>query len=77
MSRAHADVVRGGSDAAGWVRGKLGWLEGRPPIFTPEHVACAELARDHDIPLQTVMRAAQAAYEERQSAGKADTGRNS
>src|SRR5204863_5400556 len=42
----------------GRVRGKLGWLDGRPPIFTPEHDACAILARVHDIPLHEVMRAA-------------------
>jgi uncharacterized protein (TIGR00299 family) protein len=55
----------------GRVCGKLGWLEGRPPIFTPEHEACAALARAHDVPLHEVMRGAQAAYAERQAAGTA------
>jgi uncharacterized protein (TIGR00299 family) protein len=61
----------------GRVAGKLGWFAGEPPIFTPEHDACAELARRHDIPLHEVMRAAQIAYEARQSAGKAEEGKNS
>jgi len=61
----------------GRVAGKLGWFEGQPPIFTPEHDACAELARRHGIPLHEVTRAAQSAYEARQSAGKAEDGKNS
>ena len=30
----------------GPVAGKLGWLDGRPPVFTPEHDACARVARE-------------------------------
>jgi uncharacterized protein (TIGR00299 family) protein len=59
LSRAATEV----DTRWGPVRGKLGWFEGRPPIFTPEHESCAALARAHDIPLHEVMRAAQAAYE--------------
>jgi uncharacterized protein (TIGR00299 family) protein len=47
----------------GPVAGKLGWLDGRPPLFTPEHDACARVARDHGVPLQEVYRAAQDAYQ--------------
>jgi uncharacterized protein (TIGR00299 family) protein len=60
----------------GRVRGKLGWLADRPPIFTPEHDACAAVARAHEIPLYEVMRAAQAAYGQRQKSNKAADGRN-
>jgi uncharacterized protein (TIGR00299 family) protein len=56
----------------GRVRGKLGWLEGRPPIFTPEHDACAALAREHNVPLREVMRAACAAYEEKMAPAKSE-----
>jgi uncharacterized protein (TIGR00299 family) protein len=51
----------------GRVRGKLGWLEGRAPKFTPEYEACAALAREHGVSFQEVMLAAQIAHE-RQSA---------
>jgi hypothetical protein len=46
----------------GPVAGKLGWLEGRPAIFTPEHDACARLAREAGVPLADVHRAAHEAY---------------
>ena len=44
--------------AWGPVRGKLGWLEGRAPIFTPEYDDCARLAREHGVSLQAVTAAA-------------------
>ena len=47
----------------GPVPGKLGWLEGRPPIFTPEYDGCAKLARELKIPLHEVYRAARAAFQ--------------
>lgn len=47
----------------GVVKGKLGWLEGRPAVFTPEFDDCAALAREHGVPLFEVMRAARAAHE--------------
>lgn len=49
----------------GIVLGKLGWLEGRPAIFTPEFESCAALAREHGVGLYEIMRAARAAYEEK------------
>ena len=46
----------------GPVQGKLGWLEGKPPIFTPEYEDCARLARHHGVPLREVYKQAQQAY---------------
>jgi uncharacterized protein (DUF111 family) len=48
----------------GPVQGKLGWLEGRPPIFTPEYEDCARLAREHSLPLREVYKQAQQSYSE-------------
>lgn len=45
--------------AWGPVKGKLGWLEGREPVFTPEYEDCARIARDHGVPLREVMEAIQ------------------
>jgi uncharacterized protein (TIGR00299 family) protein len=38
----------------GPVQGKLGWLEGRAPVFTPEYEDCARVARAHGVPLREV-----------------------
>jgi uncharacterized protein (TIGR00299 family) protein len=46
----------------GPVRGKLGWLEGRPPQFSPEYDDCARIAAEQDVPLRDVYEAAHAAY---------------
>src|SRR5260370_15294328 len=46
----------------GPVQGKLGWLEGPPPIFTPEYEDCARLARQHGVPLHEVSQPPQHAY---------------
>jgi pyridinium-3,5-bisthiocarboxylic acid mononucleotide nickel chelatase len=46
----------------GPVLGKLGWLEGRPAIFTPEHDACARIARQSGVSLAEVHRAAVEAF---------------
>ena len=46
----------------GPVEGKLGWREGRPPVFSPEYEACAKIAREHSVALREVFAAAQAAY---------------
>jgi uncharacterized protein (TIGR00299 family) protein len=46
----------------GVVKGKLGWLEGRPPTFSPEHDDCARIAVENGVALRTVYEAAQAAY---------------
>jgi uncharacterized protein (TIGR00299 family) protein len=50
----------------GLVRGKLGWLENRPPTFSPEYDDCARLASAHGIALREVYDAAHAAYRARQ-----------
>src|SRR3954470_19822639 len=36
----------------GAVKGKLGWIEGRPPAFSPEHDDCARAAAAHGVPLR-------------------------
>jgi len=48
----------------GPVHGKLGWLEGRPPVFTPEYEDCARVARQHKVPLREVYKQAQQSYSE-------------
>lgn len=48
----------------GPVKGKLGWIEGRPPTFSPEHDDCARVANSHGVPLREVHDAAHAAYRE-------------
>lgn len=46
----------------GEVEGKLGWLEGRPPVFSPEYEDCARVARQYGVPLREVYARAQQAY---------------
>ena len=46
----------------GTVRGKLGWLDNRPPAFSPEHDDCARIAAERGVPLREVYDAAHAAY---------------
>ena len=53
----------------GPVLGKLGWLEGRPPIFTPEHDSCARIARESNVPLADVRQAAIEAHTPREAQG--------
>ncbi len=48
----------------GPLKGKLGWIEGRPPTFSPEHDDCARVATSHGVPLREVYDAAHAAYRE-------------
>jgi uncharacterized protein (TIGR00299 family) protein len=48
----------------GEVQGKLGWQEGRPPVFSPEYEDCARVARQHGVPLREVYARAQQAYAE-------------
>ena len=48
--------------AFGAVKGKLGWLEGRPPTFSPEYEDCARVAQESGAPLREVYAAAHAAY---------------
>lgn len=47
--------------AHGPVRGKLGWLDGRPPTFSPEYDDCVRVAAERGVPLREVYRAAQEA----------------
>ncbi len=42
----------------GPVKGKLGWLEGSTPVFTPEYEDCARIARQHKVPLLEVLASA-------------------
>lgn len=48
----------------GPVRGKLGWLEGRPPVFSPEYEDCARVARHNGVALREVYAQAQRAYQQ-------------
>jgi uncharacterized protein (DUF111 family) len=47
----------------GPVRGKRGWREGRPSVFTPEYEDCARVAREHGVPLREVYAAVARAYQ--------------
>jgi uncharacterized protein (TIGR00299 family) protein len=47
----------------GSVQGKLGWLEGRPPVFSPEYEDCARVARQHGVALREVYEQAQRAHD--------------
>jgi pyridinium-3,5-bisthiocarboxylic acid mononucleotide nickel chelatase len=49
----------------GPVQGKLGWQEGRPPVFSPEYEDCARVARQHGVALREVYAQAQRAYQKR------------
>lgn len=49
--------------AWGTVRGKLGWVSGRPAVFTPEFEDCARLAAQHGVALREIYRAAEAAFQ--------------
>jgi uncharacterized protein (TIGR00299 family) protein len=54
----------------GPVKGKLGWLETRPPSFSPEYDDCARVAAAGSIPLRSVYEAARAAYAQRNPASE-------
>jgi pyridinium-3,5-bisthiocarboxylic acid mononucleotide nickel chelatase len=47
----------------GPIRGKLGWLENRPPTFSPEYDDCARIASTHGVALREVYDAAHSAYQ--------------
>ena len=49
----------GGRDAVRQIREELGFLEGRPPAFSPEHDEYARLASEHGVPLRDIHDAAQ------------------
>jgi uncharacterized protein (TIGR00299 family) protein len=55
--------------AWGPVRGKRGWREGGPAVFTPEYEDCARVARQHGVALREVYAAVRRAYEQRPPAG--------
>ena len=46
----------------GPIRGKLGWIEGRPPQFSPEYDDCARVATERNVPIRDVYQAAHAAH---------------
>jgi hypothetical protein len=58
LKRQAAEV----STPFGIVKGKLGWLDGRPPTFSPEYEDCARVANAQGVPLRDVYNAAHAAY---------------
>ena len=58
LNRKAAEV----STPFGPVQGKLGWIEGRPPQFSPEYEDCARVALAGGVPLREVYQAAHAAY---------------
>src|SRR5262249_6940068 len=55
----------------GPVQGKLGWLEGRPAVFSPEYEDGARVARENGVPLREVYLRAQQAYQQQPDASAA------
>ena len=49
----------------GPVRGKRGWREGGPVVFSPEYEDCARVAREHGVPLREVYAAVKDAFQRR------------
>ncbi len=47
----------------GEVTGKLAWITGQPPSFSPEFEACSRIASERGVPLKDVFEAAQRAFE--------------
>ena len=47
----------------GPIAGKLGWLPGAPPSFSPEFESCQRVAAEQGLPLRAVYEAAQKAFE--------------
>jgi uncharacterized protein (TIGR00299 family) protein len=56
----------------GAIRGKLGWLNDRPPTFSPEYDDCAQIASAQAVPLREVYDAAHAAYAASRQASSSD-----
>lgn len=46
----------------GTVEGKLGWIAGQEPSFSPEFESCSRLAATRDVPLKSVYEAAHRAF---------------
>jgi uncharacterized protein (TIGR00299 family) protein len=51
----------------GPVQGKIAWLRGKLPMFSPEFEDCARIARERRVPLFEVYEAARRAYKEYKS----------
>ncbi len=47
----------------GDIEGKLGWIAGQPPSFSPEFESCQRVATAHNVPLRTVYEAVQKAFD--------------
>jgi len=47
----------------GPIEGKLGWIAGQPPSFSPEFESCNKVASEHGVPLKSVYEAAQKAFD--------------
>jgi hypothetical protein len=54
--------------AWGPVQGKLAWIPGQPPAFSPEYEAASRIAREKDLPLVDVYEAARRAFVSQQPA---------
>jgi pyridinium-3,5-bisthiocarboxylic acid mononucleotide nickel chelatase len=48
----------------GPIRGKRGWREGGPSVFTPEYDDCARVAREHGVALREVYTMVRRAHDE-------------
>ncbi|MBI2826682.1 MAG: nickel pincer cofactor biosynthesis protein LarC [Planctomycetia bacterium] len=46
----------------GPIEGKLGWIAGQPPSFSPEFESCKRVAAEKNVPLKAVYEAAQKAF---------------
>ena len=57
----------------GPIRGKRGWREGGPEVFTPEYEDCARAARQHGVALHEVYATVRRAYAEQGHATSAKT----
>ena len=47
----------------GEIAGKLAWIAGSPPSFSPEFEACRKVAEQQNVPLKEVYEAAQKAFD--------------
>ncbi len=47
----------------GPIDGKLAWIAGSPPSFSPEFESCRQVAEQHGVPLKDVYEAAQKAFD--------------
>ncbi|MGY8769368.1 MAG: nickel pincer cofactor biosynthesis protein LarC [Pirellulales bacterium] len=47
----------------GTIAGKLAWVEGSPPSFSPEYESCRKVAEEKDLPIREVYEIANAAFD--------------